>query len=195
MRMLALLLLFAATAMAQQGMQYKVHRATGPIAVDGEREPAWAAAEMPANDPAAPQVLWDDVNLYLFFTCRDATTCGARAADNAHAENGCLAQIRIDPDPAHTDVSMGFRVSPAAQVETFVSFGTNYRFRNLRNQGARASVFQERVGDREGWNLEMAIPWSNFQDLNRKHEVGQIWRAMPGCTAETASSTEWVFVP
>jgi hypothetical protein len=195
MRMLAILLLLVATARAQRGVRYEVHRASAPIAVDGEaNEPAWSIAEKPSVNEAAPRVLWDDANLYLFFTCRDGNGCTVGAA-GSHAENGCLAQIKIDPDPEQTDAYIGFRVSPAAQVETFVSFGENYIFHNLRSQSIRASVYMEHEAGRQGWTLEIAIPWSNFQDLNRKHGVGQIWIAQSGCVSETASSIELVFVP
>ena len=87
--MRAALVLLILTIGCKRDSAYVVHRASGPMTIDGVlAESAWDRAEKAApfvrsldGKPAAAateaRLLWDDDHLYVAFLCEDANVSGA----------------------------------------------------------------------------------------------------------------------
>jgi hypothetical protein len=158
--------LFAAVALAQTApAPYQVNRAARPIQIDGRaNEAAWKpAAKLELGSASSTaRLLWDDDFLYVALDCR-----GSPMEDSV--------TIRINPKPVQTDGYIGLEIERRAIARPFLSAG-GYVFRQFHLQGVRLSTYLEE----DGWTAEVAIPWSNFDDLSRQHGAGNTWTANLG---------------
>jgi hypothetical protein len=173
-----------------------VYYASTPIQIDGrEDDPAWADA--PAIDLRAvgeaevhlrAKALWDEANVYFFFSCDGGGACGKQFAVGSAASPRCAAQVQVAPNPSESDAYLGFKLDEKAEMHTYLNFGGSYLFRELHANGLRASIYLDPVGDAHSgnrhWSAEIAIPWMNTFDLNRTVGANVIWKARLGCSAK-----------
>lgn len=144
--------------------RYEAKRAAPPMQIDGQlSEPAWEAAarvELVSPLPTKARLLWDDNFLYVGFECDGPMTAGDSV------------MIQVNPKPAQTDGYIGLEIDAKANARSYLSAG-GYTFRQFRMQGVRVSTYVRE----NGWTAEVAIPWSNFDDLSRQHGAGVTWTA------------------
>jgi hypothetical protein len=77
----------------------------------------------------------------------------------------------------------GFEMNTRAVMYDYVMYQSKYLFKQFNVQGFQLATFIDGTlnvsGDRDkGWNLEVAIPWANFDGLAPKPpQVGTEWSA------------------
>ena len=194
-----LLLLAAAGAVAQTRLapplpRYEVHRAPSAIAIDGKLdEPAWAAAgtielNFPWESGSGPKqktvvrLLWDDTYLYAAYECEDSDITATRTSHDDPVDQDDSVLLLINPRPAQTHGYIGLEMNVRAVLHDYLSANGEYFFKQFDMQGVRLATNIDgtlnQSGDKDrGWTLEVAIPWNNFDDLNRQHAVGTTWAA------------------
>ena len=194
-----LLLLAAAGAVAQTRPatplpRYEVHRAPSAIAIDGKLdEPAWAAAgtielNFPWESGSGPKqktvvrLLWDDTYLYAAYECEDSDITAAHTVHDDPVDQDDSVMLLINPWPAQTHGYIGLEMNVRAVLHDYLSANGEYFFKQFDMQGVRLATYIDgtlnQSGDKDrGWTLEVAIPWNNFDDLNRQHGVGTTWAA------------------
>jgi hypothetical protein len=184
------------TAQKSNSAVYKVHHISARKQIDGRDDnPVWAA--IPAIDlrlagetetHLRSKVLWDEASINILFSCDGGGACGKQFATVGDDASICAAQVQIDPNPSETDAYLGFKLDEQAHVQTYVSFGGSYLFRDLHSQGIQASIYREPTSTAHPgqirWSAELAIPWTNTVDLNMQFGENQIWKARLGCTTE-----------
>jgi hypothetical protein len=200
MVLIALLLLTGA-AQAQQARElgpvprYEVKRASSPIVIDGKiDEPAWQGAgtfefQFPWEKQAGPKqkttarLLWDDRSLYISYDCEDADV---------------VAHFEQRDDPTYRDDAVELFINPVSSQDFYYGMEMNARatlydyfnafprtlIKRMNFSGVQLATnirgTLNQTGDKDdGWSLEVAIPWSNFDDMVRRlpPEPGSIWTA------------------
>jgi hypothetical protein len=191
--LLALPLLSAACSRSPNREVYTVHKAAGPIAIDGLLdEKAWDRAEVtppfvrsldgaPASAATVARMLWDEQFLYLSFAAED---------DNV------ATPFSRDDEPLYTSNVVELFLNPSGDLKRYAEIELNpanalfdARFTG-RRQGmdlawsskARHAVHVDgtlndpRDRDR-GWTAELAIPWSELPGMPRaRPQPGDVWR-------------------
>ena len=157
MRSFLLLLLCAC---ARGPAEYVVHRAWGPIRIDGLlAEPAWDAAQVagplvrsldgkPASAATEARLLWDDENLYVAFSSQKTDTGG----NPIGAEINARLWVLNLSDGDHSLLEIAERSG--------ISFGAIGEAADLLCQKGLLSVVPEdgagETPDRETWQREKA---------------------------------------
>ena len=175
--------------------RYQVKRATSPIAIDGKLDDkAWTAAspsvslqflwesQTGAKQKTAVRMLWDDQNLYLAYDCDDAdiTALFQNRDDPTYRDDA--VEIFINPRPTQTGLYFGFEMSVRGILYDYANHGGRTLVKQYNADGVKIATFLRGTmnarGDQDqGWSLEAAIPWSNFDALSRPPQVGTVWKA------------------
>jgi hypothetical protein len=175
--------------------RYEVKRAAGALVIDGKLDDsAWKSAntltlgffwdqQSGAKQKTVARALWDDQYLYVSFDCEDTDI---------------VAHFDKHDDPTYRDDAVEFFVNPNPEMNNYIGMEMNARavlfdylyvfpkpfLKRYDLVGVQlATVMRGTLNARndkdEGWSLEVAIPWENFQDLAKKSppEPGSIWRA------------------
>lgn len=166
--------------------RYEVKRAASPIVIDGKLDDkAWDAAntielifpwaaQTGAKQKTIARVLWDDSNLYVSYECDDAeiTVTHTQHDDPTYLDDA--VEIFINPLPSQTSVYYGLEMNARAVLYDYIMFQPGgHLFKQFDLRGVQLAT--ARTG--KGWNLEVAIPWPNFEALSKPPKVGAIWRA------------------
>lgn len=172
---------------------YVVHRAAGPIVVDGIlAEPAWDKAEKagplvrsldgkPCTAMTEARLLWDDTNLYLAFLAEDRNLSTPFTKDDQPLYTSNVVEAFLNPsgDLKRYDE---IELSPAN-----VLFDASFTGRRQGMDLAWSSRAQHAVHldgtlndardvDR-GWSAELAIPFAALTGNPKPHpEKGDEWR-------------------
>ncbi len=172
----------------------EVRRANSTIVIDGKlTDAAWARAEaVPfqfpwSNQTGAKQkttarLLWDDKYLYIAYDCEDAaiTAQYTRRDDPTYKDDA--VEAFINPNPAQTDVYLGFEMNARAVMFDYVYLIGKYLFKRLDLDGIQLATHIDGTlnarGDKDrGWSLEVAIPLAEFEPLFRaaRPRDGEEW--------------------
>ena len=195
--LLAVRVAMAQTRPAPPLPRYEVKRATSPIIIDGKPdEAAWAAAGkidliFPWQSPNAPQqrtvarLLWDDNYLYASFECEDSDITAQYSQRDDPVDQDDSVLILINPNPSQTHAYIGLDMNVRAVYHGYLSVDGQYFYRQFNLRGVRLVTYIDgtlnQSGDKDrGWSLEVAVPWSNFEDLSRQHGAGTTWAANLG---------------
>jgi hypothetical protein len=174
--------------------RYEVRRAAAPIQIDGKPdEPTWAAAErieliFPWESQTGPKqktivrLLWDDNFLYAAFECDDSDITAQFVNRDDPVDRDDSVMLLVNPKPSQTLAYIGLEMNVRAVLHDYLSASGGYFFQRFNLQGVRLATSIDgtlnQPGDRDrGWALELAIPWSNFDDLSRQHGAGIAWSA------------------
>jgi hypothetical protein len=166
---------------------FKVVRTTVPMVIDGKLdEGAWQQTEARSLDyfynveqPSDQQntqfrMLWDEQNLYVFFTCEDKyLTAGEKRRDGRPYLDDC-AEIFLIPAPDSLNMHYGFELNLYKASNDFIYLEDIY-------QGKKGSVYSYdpeflvevsvngTINDNSdldvGWTMEMAIPLKLFRGM------------------------------
>lgn len=193
MRGVALALLLLAGC-KKSGSEYVVHRARGPIQIDGVlAESAWDRAERAgpfvrsldgkaASAATEARLLWDDDNLYVAFLCEDPNVSGAFFNDDEKLYTSNVVEIFLNAssDSSHYDE---IEVAPTnALFDASFSGGPRQGMDLSWSSRARHAVHVDgtlndaRDVDR-GWTVEIAIPFAALTGMPKaRPERGDGWK-------------------
>jgi hypothetical protein len=195
MRIAALTLLTATLVSAQPPIPaYEVKRATSRIVVDGKLDDkAWAAAptiefifpfpnQTGAKQKTTARLLWDDENLYVGYDCEDADITAVRLERDDPTYMDDAVEIFINPKPTQTGAYFGLEMNARAVLYDYLMYDSRYAFKRFNMQGVQLATNIRGTlnvgGDKdEGWSLEVAIPWVNFEELSKRPTPGTTWTA------------------
>ncbi len=175
--------------------RYQVKRAGSPIVIDGQfDDKAWETAspavtlqflwdsQTGAKQKTAVRMLWDDQNLYLAYDCDDADiTAQFQNRDDPTYQDDAV-EIFINPRPSQDGLYFGFEMNARGVLYDYVNYGGRTLVKQYNANGVKIATFLRGTmnvrGDKDqGWSLEAAIPWSNFDALSRPPQVGTVWKA------------------
>lgn len=187
----------AAGASAQPPIpDYEVRRASVPITIDGRLDDAaWSAAapavtlqflwddQTGAKQPTFVRLLWDDAQLYAGFRAVDADINARFTERDDPTFLDDAVEIFINPDPEQETVYYGFEMNARGVLYDYLNYRSRTLFKrfdatDVRIAVALAGTLNERDDVDDGWSLELAIPWANFERLSRDPpQAGTVWRA------------------
>jgi hypothetical protein len=190
-------LLAPGALMAQSAVpRYEVARATAPIAVDGELDDAAWSAAAPAvtlqflwdeqtgtKQRTLVRLLWDDQALYVAYAAEDADITAQYTQRDDPTYRDDALEIFVNPDPRQEAVYYGFEVNARGVLYDYLNYNSRTLFKRFDATGveiatALRGTLNNRQDTDEGWTLELAIPWANFEELSRRPPVaGAVWRA------------------
>ena len=182
--------------LAQQKPSYDIFRTEEPIMIDGKLdEAAWAAAASAADfhfnwwksgekEQTVAKILWDDVNLYVGYYCRDKHIAANVTRRHGPVSLDDCVEAFISPNPEKVRNYYGFEMNVIGTMLNFV-----------RADWWRGGRFSEPVGvrlwtshygrslkvdspDDDHWILEVAIPFKNFEKdaAHTPPQNGDRWR-------------------
>ena len=164
-----------------------MHRASGPIAIDGVlSEPAWERAERagpfvrsldgkPCSAQTVARLLWDDENLYVAFQAEDPNIATPFTRDDEPLYTSNVVEIFVNP-------SGEIELSPANVLFDASFTGRRQGMDLAWSSRARHAVHLDgtlndpRDVDR-GWTAELAIPFAALTGMPRpRPQRGDTWR-------------------
>ena len=175
------------------GGDYVVHRARGPIAIDGVlAEPAWDRAEKagplvrsldgkPCSASTEARLLWDDDALYVGFLSGDPNIATPFTKDDEPLYTSNVVEIFLNPsgDLARYDE---IELSPSNALFDASFTGRRQGMDLSWSSHARHAVHLDgtlndpRDVDR-GWSAELAIPFASLTGMPRpRPQKGDRWR-------------------
>jgi hypothetical protein len=174
---------------------YVVHRAQGPIQIDGVlAESAWDRAEKagpflrsldgkPCTAATEARLLWDDENLYVAFLSEDPNVAGAFFKDDEKLYTSNVVELFLNPSG---DAARGYdeiEVAPTNALFDASFVGGPRQGMDLSwSSHARHAVHVDGTlndpsdVDR-GWTVELAIPFAALTGMPRPRPVrGDRWK-------------------
>lgn len=174
---------------------YDVRRASTPIVIDGlVNEEAWSAASAPvslqflweeqtgAKQPTLARLLWDDEYLYVSYEAVDADITATFLNRDDPVYRDDALEIFVNPRPSQVGLYYGLEINARGVMYDYllhdsVSFFKRFDMTGLQIATNHRGTLNEREDTDEGWSLEVAIPWENFEVLSRRPQVGATWTA------------------
>ena len=178
--------------------RYEVRRATSPVTIDGALdEAAWAAAAPPltlqflwdtqtgAKQKTSVRVVWDAQAFYAGFEADDADiTARFENRDDPTYQDDAV-EMFINPDPRQEVVYYGFEMNAKGVLYDYLNYNSRTLFKRFDATGVRIATsirgggtMNVRTDTDTGWNLEVAVPWANFEELSRRPPTaGVVWKA------------------
>jgi hypothetical protein len=175
----------------------EVKRAAGRIVVDGKLDDkAWAGAnkveflfpwdyQTGAKQKTAARLLWDDNYLYVGYDCDDADIVAHfdRRDDPTYRDDA--VEIFINPDPKQLDFYYGLEMNAKATLYDYFYAFPKLLLKRIDFQGVQLATHLRgtlnQTSDKDqGWSLEVAIPWANFEELTKRTgppQPGEVWTA------------------
>lgn len=161
--------------------EYIIFRTETAISIDGKLdEAAWFAAPSVGSfvfpwwkegkmEQTSAKLLWDDDYLYLAFICEDAfITARHIERDSKIPEDDCVElMLAPDPDRPHLYFNIEFNVLGGI-LDNFRPNGPamprapKWDAENVKIVGVYAGTLNDDQDMDSHWQVEVAIPWSNF---------------------------------
>ena len=175
--------------------RYAVHRARTPVVIDGKLDDsAWKSAgaiefrfpwdqQTGAKQKTTARLLWDDEYLYLGYDCEDNDIVAVYTQADDPTYKDDAVELFLNPDPTQ-DWYYGMEMNARAVLYDYFYAFPRMLLKRVNFSGVHiASHIRgtlNATGDRdEGWSLEAAVPWNNFEELAKKlpPAPGSIWTA------------------
>jgi hypothetical protein len=172
---------------------YPIHRAKGPIAVDGRLdEPDWQTAPSSGDfvradgravseDRTRAKLLWDDLNLYVAFEVEDRDLFTTFTTHDQPLYEQEVVELYLDPD-GDGRTYHELQVSPA-NVTFDVYYPECREEMDLRWESGMVTAVRpdgtlNRSDDEDrGWTVELAIPLASLKNAPRlPPQPGDRWR-------------------
>jgi hypothetical protein len=176
--------------------RYEVRRAETPIVIDGKLDDAaWSRAspavslqflwddQTGAKQQTFVQLLRDDEALYVAYRVEDADINARFMARDDPTFLDDAVEIFINPARDQAAVYYGFEMNARGVLYDYLNYESRTLFKRFDATGVEVAVaLRGTLNDRsdvdEGWTLEIAIPWENFERLSRRPpEQGAVWKA------------------
>ena len=173
---------------------YTVKRATSVISIDGEmNDDAWEQApaitlQFPWEDQTGAKqktevrLLWNDQYLYALFACEDDDVIALYTNRDDPTYRDDAVEIFLNPRPSQETTYFGLEMNAGAVLYDYVAVMPNVFYKRFQMSGVQLAVNirgtrNVRGNKDEGWKLEVAIPWENFETLGPRPKAGDRWRA------------------
>ena len=175
--------------------RYEVKRATGTIVIDGKLDDAsWKAANLltfqfpwdqqtGAKQKTTARLLWDDEFLYVGYECEDTDIVAHQQNHDDPTYMDDAVEIFINPKPSQ-EFYYGMEMNSRAVLYDYFYVFPKMLLKRIDLQGVKLSTNIRGTlnlrGDKDdGWSLEVAIPWANFQELSngKAPDPGATWTA------------------
>ena len=200
--MVLLILLALATAVSAQERpvgpvpRYEVKRTSGRMIIDGKLDDrSWQSAntlefqfpwdqQTGAKQKTTVRLLWDEENLYLGYDCEDTdiTAIFEKRDDPTYRDDA--VELFINPKPSQNGLYYGMEMNARAVLYDYLYIFPTLLLKRMDFSGVQLSTHLRGTlnvrGDKdEGWTLEVAIPWKNFEELAPKlpPAPGSMWTA------------------
>jgi hypothetical protein len=194
---IATLLMTAAALAAQDAVpRYEVRRATSRIQIDGKLdESSWKTAvpltfvfpwedQKGAKQKTTVRVLWDDQYLYLAYDCEDSDVTAVFGKHDDPTYRDDAVELFISPNASDPSLYVGLEMNARAVLYDYLYVWPKVLLKRWDMSGALLATsirgtLNARGDKDEGWSLELAIPWSDFEDLSKTlpPRSGDVWRA------------------
>lgn len=175
--------------------EYVVHRAAGPIRIDGIlAESAWDRAQVagpfvrsldgkPASAATEARLLWDDDFLYVAFAAEDADVSGLFFKDDEALYTSNVVEIFLNPsgDPLRGYDEIEVAPTNALFDASFVGgprqgMQLSWSSHALHAVHVDGTLNDARDVDR-GWTVELAIPFAHLTGMPRpRPQRGDRWK-------------------
>jgi hypothetical protein len=193
----ALALLGAVSLVSQPPIpRYEVKRAASPVTIDGKLDDAaWGKASPPitlqflwdsqtgAKQKTAARLVWDAQALYVGFDADDTDITARFLQRDDPTYRDDAVEIFINPDPNQETLYYGFEMNARGVLYDYLNYNSRTLFKRFDATGVTiATALRGTLNDSKdvdsGWSLEVAIPWSNFEELSRRPPgPGTVWKA------------------
>jgi hypothetical protein len=190
-------LLFLAIPGLAQGPplpRYEVKRAKFRINVDGKLDDrAWQdlqAIELVFPWPGQSgkkqktrvRLLWDEEFLYAGYDCEDEDITAQHTERDAPTYRDDAVELFLNPKPNQVAAYFGMEMNARAVMYDYVRVPEAGGFKGFDMKAFRLATFLRGTmnarGDQDdGWSLELALPWANFEGLAPPPKSGTEWRA------------------
>jgi len=190
-----LLLCFAAAQAQEPSLpHYEVKYAKSGIEIDGKlADKAWEDAraielifpfeqQTGRKQKTRVRLLWDDKALYAGYDCDDEDITAQHVSRDAPTYQDDAVELFLNPMPSQLPVYLGMEMNARAVMYDYLMVSGTGLFKQFDLNDCRLATFLRGTlnarGDKdEGWSLELAIPWENFDGLARRPKPGAEWRA------------------
>ncbi len=193
---LPLLLAFPLLCFAQEKPSYDIYRTAKPIMIDARLdEAAWQAA-VPVGDfhfnwwsggekeQTVAKILWDDVNLYIGYYCRDKNIAANVTRRHGPVSRDDCVEAFISPNPDKVHNYYGFEMNVIGTMLNFTR--TDWWRGGRRSEPVGVRLWTSHYGQslkvdtpgEDHWILEVAIPFKNFEKdaVHTPPHDGDRWR-------------------
>jgi hypothetical protein len=176
--------------------RYDVNRAASPPVIDGKLDDAvWSTAspaltlqflwdaQTGAKQLTRARVLWDANAIYIGYEAEDADITAQFLNRDDPTYRDDAVEIFINPNPAQEVVYYGFEWNARGVMYDYLNYNSRTLFKRYDATGVQvATALQGTLNNSadtdQGWTLEAAIPWANFEELSRRPPVaGAVWKA------------------
>jgi hypothetical protein len=189
----ALAVVLAAAVHAQPPLpRYEAKRAASPIRVDGVLDDkAWAAAtpvdlifpwenQTGAKQKTTFRILWDDNFLYVAYDCQDRDIVAQFTRHDDPTYRDDAVEIFLNPKPTQTGLYWGLEMNARAVLYDYLMYDSRYAMKRFNLEGVQLAThirgtLNVRGDEDQGWTLEVAIPWANFEEFSKRPEPGAVW--------------------
>jgi len=186
----------AVTSSAAPIPRYEVKRASSPVTIDGKLDDAaWASAAPPvtlqflwdsqtgAKQQTRARVVWDAQAFYIGFDADDADINARFEQRDDPTYMDDAVEIFINPDPKQETLYYGFEMNARGVLYDYLNYNSRTLFKRWDATDVKIAVslrgtMNNQTDTDNGWSLEAAIPWANFEELSRRPPVaGTVWKA------------------
>lgn len=195
MRFAVYLLAVCAVGQDRPLPRYEVKRTAARIAVDGRLdEEAWRGAaavefvfpwadQTGAKQKTAARLLWDTNYLYVGYTCDDLDVVAHFDKRDDPTYRDDAVELFINPKPAQ-EFYYGMEMNARGTLYDYFYAFPKLLLKRVDFAGVLLATHVDgtlnQTGDKDrGWTLEVAIPWSNFEELGATAapKPGSVWTA------------------
>jgi hypothetical protein len=192
---LAALSLIAQTRELPPIPRYEVHRTRQPIVVDGKLDDAaWKSAgiiefrfpwdqQTGAKQKTTARLLWNDEFLFVGYDCQDADITAHYTERDDPTYKDDAVELFLNPDPSQ-EWYYGMEMNARAILYDYFYAFPRMLLKRVNFSGVQLATHVRGTlnvsGDKdEGWSLEVAIPWKNFEELAKllPPPPGSMWTA------------------
>jgi hypothetical protein len=126
------------------------------------------------------RLLWDDRFLYAAYDCEDRDIVAQFLERDDPTYRDDAVELFLNPKPSQTGVYFGLEMNARAVLYDYLMYDSRYAFKRFNLQGTQLATFirgtlNARGDEDQGWGLEVAIPWANFEELAPRPEPGTVW--------------------
>src|SRR5690348_10490003 len=171
---------------------YEAHRAPSRITVDGKLDDkAWTAAapaelifpwdsQTGAKQKTTFRILWDNDYLYVAYDCEDRDIVAQFSDRDDPTYRDDAVEIFLNPRPSQTGLYYGLEMNARAVLYDYLMYDSRYAMKRFNLKGVLLAThvrgtLNARGDPDEGWTLEVAIPWENFDEFTRRPDPGASW--------------------
>ena len=175
--------------------RYEVKHVAAPPLIDGKLDDAaWKQApplefvfpwdqQTGAKQKTTARLLWDDDYLYVAYDCTDTDIVARFENRDDPTYMDDAVELFINPDPRqqfYYGLEMNARATLYDYFYAFPRFLLKrFDLTGVKLQSNIRGTLNQSSDTDDGWTLEVAIPWSNFEELAPKTPPapGAVWTA------------------